>query len=117
MFCAQSSVLCPEQCSLPRAKLTWHLSSSEGGQVPAPFPGWPVPVLPALPCSGAASPGLPACTLLQWRSHSCFQIQKADPGVRSAPEGRGEDPAERQAVPGAGLRARGAAQADRVLRG
>lgn len=83
-------------------RLTWLLPSSAGGQGPAACPG--SLCLPRAPC-------------LQGCSHACFQIQKADPGVGSAPEGRGEDPAERQAVPGAGLRARGAAQAHRVLRG
>lgn len=44
-----------------------------------------------------------------------LQVQEADPGVGPAPERRREGPAERQALPGAGLRARGAPQAHQLL--
>lgn len=109
--------LCPEHCSVPSPKLRWHLSSSEDGHS----------LHPSLAGLSLSSQRFLTLGQLPWgslppprssgNSHACFQIQKADPGVRSAPEGRGEDPAERQEVPGAGLRARGAAQAHRVLRG
>lgn len=48
---------------------------------------------------------------------STEQIQKANPGIRSAPEGCRENSAERQTVSGTRLCARGEAQADRGVRG
>lgn len=49
-------------------------------------------------------------------SHPPFpQVEKADPGVRAASEGCGEDPPERQAVPRTGVCPRGAQEANHVL--